>query len=64
MVPDMARSVLTDAPGTLDGHGDTVEADGGTYRRAEVTPGRAMTVFRPVCFPPSRYRPSGTGASP
>ena len=43
---------------------DTVEAGGGTYRKAEVTPGRAMTVFGPVDFPRSRYRPSGTGASP
>ena len=59
----LARSVLKDAFGALDGHGDTVEAGGGTYRRAEVTPGRAMTVFGPAGFPRSRYRPSGTGAS-
>ncbi len=59
----LARTVLKDASGTLDGHGDTAGASGGTYRRAEATPGRAMTVFGPSGFLRSRYRPSGTGAS-
>jgi len=63
MVFDMARSVLADAFEALDGHGPSLEADGRTYRRAEVTPGRAMTMFGPVGFLRSRYRPSGTGAS-
>ena len=63
MIFGMTRSVLADAFAALDGHGDAVEADGRTYRKAEVTPGRAMTMFGPVDFLRSRYRPSGTGAS-
>ncbi len=39
MVFGMARPVLAEASGALDGHGDTAGADGGTYRRVEVTPG-------------------------
>ncbi len=63
MVLRLARSVLTDAFGALDGHGPSLEAGGGTCRRVEVTPGRAMTVFGPAGFLRSRHRPSGTGAS-
>ncbi len=63
MVFDMARSVLKDAFEAPGGHGPSLEAGGGTYRKAEVTPGRAMTMFGPVDFLRSRYRPSGTGAS-
>ncbi len=59
----MASPVLKDASGTPGDCGDTAGADGGTYRRAEVTPGRAMTVSGPSGFLRSRYRPSGTGAS-
>ena len=59
----VARSVLTDAFEALDGHGDALEAGGRTHRKAEVTPGRAMTVFGPAGFLRPRYRPSGTGAS-
>ena len=63
MVFDMTRTVLADAFAALDGHGPSLEANGGMYRKAEVTPGRAMTMFGPVDFLRSRYRPSGTGAS-
>ncbi len=63
MVFGLARSVLADAFETLDDHGEAVEAGGRTYRKAEVTPGRAMTMFGPVGFLRSRYRPSGRGAS-
>ncbi|MYF88569.1 MAG: hypothetical protein F4186_03910, partial [Boseongicola sp. SB0676_bin_33] len=63
MVFGLARSVLKGAFEALDGHGPSLEADGRTYRKADVTPGRAMTMFGPVGFLRSRYRPSGTGAS-
>ena len=63
MVFGVDRSVLTDAFEALDGHGDALEAGGRTHRRAEATPGRAMTLFGPVGFLRSRHRPSGTGAS-
>ena len=63
MVFGMARSVPEDAFGALDGHGPSLEAGGRTYRRAEATPGRAMTVSGPVDFLRSRHRPPGTGAS-
>ncbi len=63
MVFGLARSVLKGAFEALDGHGPSLEANGRTYRKAEVTPGRAMTMFGPVGFLRSRYRPSGTGAS-
>ncbi len=63
MVFGMARSVLADAFAALDDHGPSLQADDRTYRKAEVTPGRAMTMFGPVDFFRSRYRPSGTGAS-
>lgn len=63
MVFGFARSVLKGAFEALDSHGPSLEAGGRTYRKAEVTPGRAMTMFGPVGFLRSRYRPSGTGAS-
>ncbi len=63
MVFGLARSVLKGAFEALDGHGPSLEANGRTYRKAEVTPGRAMTMFGPVDFLRSRYRPSGTGTS-
>jgi len=63
MVFGMARSVPADAFGALDGHGPSLEAGGRTYRRAEATPGRAVTVSGPVDFLRSRHRPPGTGAS-
>ena len=47
----------------MDDGGPSLEADGRTYRRAGATPGHAMTVFGPVGFQRSRYRPSGAGAS-
>ena len=63
MVFGMARSILADAFAALEDHGPSLQVDDRTYRKAEVTPGRAMTMFGPVDFLRSRYRPSGTGAS-
>ncbi len=63
MVFGMARSVLADAFAALDDHGPSLQVDGRAYRKAEVTPGHAMTMFGPVDFLRSRYRPSGHGAS-
>ena len=63
MIFGMARSILADAFAALDDHGPSLQVDGRTYRKAEVTPGRAMTMFGPAGFLRSRYRPSGTGAS-
>ena len=63
MIFGMARSILADAFAALDDHGPSLQVDDRTYRKAEVTPGRAMTMFGPVDFLRSRYRPSGTGAS-
>jgi len=63
MVFDLARSVLTDAFEALDDHGPSLAAEGMTYRKVEATPGQAMTLFGPVAFCRSRYRPPGTGAA-
>ncbi len=63
MVLRLARPVLKDASGAPGGHGPSLEAGGGTCRRVEVTPGRAMAVSGPSGFLRSRYRPPGTGAS-
>ena len=63
MICGLARSVLTDAFEMLDDHGPSLEMDATTYRKAEVTPGRAMTTFGPVNFDRSRYRPSCGGAA-
>ena len=62
-VHDACRSVLSGAYERPAGCGPSLEADGRTYRRTDATPGRAMTLFGPVGFQRSRYRPSGTGAS-
>jgi len=64
MVSGVARPVLADASGTTGDHGDTVDADGGTYRRVKVMPGRAMTMSGPGDFLRPRYRPSGGVPSP
>ena len=63
MILGIARSGLTEAFEMLDDQGQSLEIDGTTYRKAETTPGRAMTTFGPVTFGRSRYRPSGGGAA-
>ena len=63
MVFDMTRTILRDAFELLDNHGASLELDGRNYRKAGVTAGRAMTMFRPVDFLRLRYRPSGHGAA-
>ncbi len=63
MLFGVARTILADAFTALDDHGKTVKVEGKTYRKAAPTSGRAMTVFGPVDFLRSRYRPAGTGAS-
>ena len=57
----MIRSLLKAAFETLDDHGQSLKVDGRTYHRTEATPGQAMTIFGPVDFCRSRYRPSGRG---
>ena len=57
------REVLAETFGQLDDYGGTVEAGGETYRKADATTGRAMTLFGEVPFQRSRYRPSGPGAA-
>ena len=59
----IARLVLAAAYERLDDHGETVEVDGETYRKAGATTGRAMTLVGEVPFQRSRYRPSGPGAA-
>ena len=46
MILGIARSGLTEAFEMLDDQGQSLEIDGTTYRKAETTPGRAMTTFR------------------
>ena len=59
-----ARAIMVAAIEQLDDHGEYLQVDGRSYRRAEATPGQAMTLFGPVSFMRSRYRPtSGKGAS-
>ena len=59
-----ARAIMAAATEQLDDHGEYLQVDGRSYRRAEATPGQAMTLFGPVSFMRSRYRPtSGKGAS-
>ena len=58
---DLARSVLCDTFELIDDHGDSLEAGGETYRKVEASTGHAMTLFGPVAYDRSRYRPSGGG---
>ena len=55
----MARLILAEAYERPADHGGTVEAGGRTYRKADATTGRAMTLAGPADFLRSRYRPSG-----
>ena len=59
----MARPFLAETCERPAGHGGTVEVDGRTYRKADATRGRAMTLAGPAGFLRSRYRPSGPGAA-
>ena len=59
-----ARAIMAAAIEQLDDHGEYLQVDGRSYRRAEATPGQAMTLFGKVEYTRSRYRPtSGKGAS-
>ena len=58
---DLARSVLRDTFELIDDHGVSLEAGGETYRKVEASAGHAMTLFGPVAYDRSRYRPSGGG---
>ena len=59
----VARAVLQPAFAALDDHGPSLTVDGKSYHRVAVTRGEAMTMFGPVEFERSRYRPSGKGAA-
>ena len=56
---DLARSVLRDTFELIDDHGVSLETGGETYRKIEASTGHAMTLFGPVAYDRSRYRPSG-----
>ena len=59
-----ARAIMAAAIEQFDDHGEYLEVGDTSYRRAEVTPGQAMTLFGKVEYMRSRYRPtSGKGAS-
>ena len=58
-----SRSVLKPAFESRDDHGPTLTVADQSYHQVAVTVGHAMTLFGPVDFERSRYRPSGTGAS-
>ena len=63
-IHELARAMLAEACEMLDDHGEYPEVDGRTCRRAEATPGCAMTLFGKVRYRRSRYRPtSGRGPS-
>ena len=58
----LARDLMGKAFEHIDDHGPSVvDAGGVRHWRAPPTPGRAMTLFGPVRFRRSRYRPSGGG---
>ena len=59
----VARSVLKPTFEALDDHGPTLTVADQSYHRVAVTSGGAMTMFGPVDFDRSRYRPSGKGPS-
>ena len=58
---ELACSVLRDTFELIDDHGVSLEAEGETYRKVEASTGHAMTLFGPVAYDRSRYRPSGGG---
>ncbi len=59
-----ARAIMAASIEQLDDHGEYLQVDGRSYRRAGATPGQAMTLFGLVEYTRSRYRPtSGKGAS-
>ena len=63
-IDGFARSLMGKACEMLDDHAEYLEVNGRSYRRAEATPGQAMTLFGKVEYSRSRYRPtSGRGAS-
>ena len=62
-INDLARMVLAESFEDLDDHGPVITEGEVTYRRVKPTAGRVMTLFGPVTFCRSRYRPSGDGRS-
>ena len=58
---ELACSVLRDTFELIDDHGVSLEAEGEIYRKVEASTGHAMTLFGPVAFDRSRYRPSSGG---
>ena len=63
MVSGFSRATLKHSFETLGDQGPTLSVEGQSSHKVDVTVGDAMTLFEPVEFKRSRYRPSGKGAS-
>ena len=63
MVSGFSRATLKRSFETLGDQGPTLSVKDQSYHKVDVTVGDAMTLFGPVEFKRSRYRPSGKGAS-